>query len=205
MLLVLEFGENACVCTMHEILESINILEHHAPSDDREEVDIVPIRHDGDGVELDSFIERKRLKREVDLLFKRSRKFESKKTLFFVVQQRTEEVLHDIIKANVHRGTTIFTDEWSGYRGLQDEGYIHKTICHTRRFSQVEIDGTTATKITTNHIERVWVELRKTMKHTDLESFERFINLETYRQLKLYNRNNHLNCEMVLRDFAKYG
>ena len=122
---------------------------------------------------------------------------------FFVVVRRTKEVLHDIIKANVRRGTTIFTDEWCGYSGLENEGYCHKTICHKRRFSRFEIDGTTAIKITTNHIERVWVELRKTMKHTDQESFIRFINLETYWQLKLYNEDNHINFVTLLRDFVK--
>lgn len=172
-------------------------------SDD--EVEVVPIRHDGDGDELDEIIHLKQLKREVESLFKHSRKNQSKKTLFFIVERRTKEVLHDIIKANVHPGTTIYTDEWSGYCGLEDEGFSHKTINHSRRFSRVEIDGTTATRITTNHIERVWVELRKTMKHMDKKSFKRFINLETYWELKLFNQNNQLNYEMILRDFAKYG
>ena len=74
--------------------------------DSENDVDVVPIRLDGDGVELDEYIERKRLKREVEALFKHSRKGESKKTLFFIVKRRTKEVLHDIIKNNVARGTT---------------------------------------------------------------------------------------------------
>ena len=139
------------------------------------------------------------------MLFKHSRKGESKKTLFVVVERRTNEVLHDIIKSNVVRGTTVYTDQWAGYDGQEDEGYMHKTINHTRRFSRVEIDGTKATKITTNHIERVWVELRKTMKHMDKKRFKRFINLETYWELKRFGQDGRLNCEMILRDFAAYG
>ena len=169
------------------------------------EVEIIPIHHNGDGEDLDQFIADKRLKREIDTLFKRSRKFKSKKTLFFVVETRTKEVLFDIIRNNVQPKTTIFTDEWKGYFGLDDEGYIHKTVCHKRRFSRFEIDGTTVTRITTNHIERVWVELRKTMKHTDKDSFVKYINLETYHQLKLFHANNDLNFESILRDFGKNG
>ena len=139
------------------------------------------------------------------MLFKHTRKGESKKTLFFVVKRRTKEVLFDIIKENVARGTTIYTDQWGGYDGLGNEGFTHKTINHTRRFSRVEIDGTSATKITTNHIERIWVELRKTMKHMDKKTFKRFINLETYWELKLYSQDGLLNYDMVLRDFAAYS
>ena len=157
-------------------------------SQTEDEVEVVPIRHDSDGDESEEIINMKRLKRDVQSLFKHSRKNQSKKTLFFVVKRRTKEVLHGIIKANVERGTTIYTDQWGGYEGLQDEGYTHKTINHSRRFSRVEIDGTKATKITTNHIERVWVELRKTMKHMDKKTFKRFINLETYWELKLFNQ-----------------
>ena len=180
-------------------------FEAETVPDPENDVEIVPIRHDGDGVDLDEYIEQKRLKREVEVLFKHSRKGESKKTLFFVVKRRTKEVLHDIIKANVARGTTIYTDQWGGHYGLQNEGHTHKTIKHTRRFSRVVIDGTKATKITTNHIERVWVELRKTMKHMDKKTFRCFINLETYCELKLFGQDSLLIWKMVLRDFAAYG
>ena len=169
------------------------------------EVEINPIHHNGDGEELNRFIDDKRLKREIDFLFKRSLKFKSKKTLFFIVEERTKEVLFDIIRNNVQPQTTIFTDEWKGYFGLTEEGYFHKTVCHKRRFSRFEIDGTTVTRITTNHIERVWVELRKTMKHMDKDTFVKYINLETYHQLKLFHANNDMIFETILRDFGMNG
>ena len=65
------------------------------------EVEIILIHHNGDGEELNRFIVDKRLKREIDFLLKRSRKFKSKKTLFFIFEARTSEVVFEIIRNNV--------------------------------------------------------------------------------------------------------
>mgnify|MGYP004552764839 CR=1 FL=1 len=92
---------------------------------------------------------------EIDSLFNQSRKGEAKKTLFFVVETRDAHTLHKIITKYVREGTTIFTDEWLGYQGLDKLGYTHKTTCHKRRFSMFECDQNQVTRITTNHIERI--------------------------------------------------
>ena len=83
------------------IAERLKVETARGDSDD---VDVFTVRHDCDGVDLDMFIERKRLKREIETLFKHSRKDESKKSLFFVVKKITKEVLFDIVKENVARG-----------------------------------------------------------------------------------------------------
>ena len=109
------------------------------------------------------------------------------------------------IRENVIEGSTIYTDEWKGYSGLNDIGYNHKTICHKRRFSRFEFDGNVATSVTTNHIERLWVELRRSLKHMSLEELKKYVWLETYRQLKLYSLKHDDNMERLFKDFSENG
>ena len=92
--------------------------------------------------------------------------------MFFIVEHRDAQTLEKIIGEFVIPGSTVFTDEWAGYNGLAEMGYNHQTICHKRRFSRFIFEDETATRITTNHIERMWVELRKTMKYMKTENLE---------------------------------
>ena len=67
-----------------------------------------------------------------------------------------------------------------------------------------EFDNDNVTRITTNHIERMWVELRKTVKSTRLDQFERFLNLESYRLFHLYN-DHETNFLQVIHDLSLRG
>ena len=82
-------------------------------------------------------------------------------------------------------------------------GYNHQTISHKRRFSRFIFEDETATRITTNHIERMWVELRKTMKYMKTENLEKYLNLEPYRLLHLYGTTQEC-CKKVLQDVGKF-
>ena len=144
------------------------------------------------------------LEREIRTLFSQRRKGLPKKTLFFIVESRDAATLTHIIKKFVEPGSTIYTDEWAGYCNLSSEGFDHKTICHQRRFSRFEWDENAVTRITTNHIERMWVELRKTLKAMSVRDMERYILLEPYRLLNLYKSTNE-NVMKVWSDFAWYG
>lgn len=53
--------------------------------------------------------------------------------LFYVVINRTQRTLHRIIRHHIAPGSTISTDEWRGYLGL-NQWYRHETVCHRRRF-----------------------------------------------------------------------
>ena len=108
-------------------------FEGGAHGDSEDVVDFFRVRHDGDGVDLDEFIERKLLKRERGTLFKHSRTGESKKSLFFVVKRRTKEVLFDIINENIARGTTTYTEQW-GLCWAGKRRFGLKTINHTILF-----------------------------------------------------------------------
>ena len=115
--------------------------------------------------------------REMSRLFSQSRKDRPKKTLFLILPDRKKETLHRIIVENVLPCSTLHTDEWKGYSGLSDIGFVHKTICHKRQFSQFEFDGSVATRVTINHIEGMSVELR-TLKYMSMKDFIKYTWLE---------------------------
>lgn len=45
--------------------------------------------------------------------------------------KRDHETLLPIIQKHVISGTTIITDQWRGYVGLQSQGFTHLTVNHT--------------------------------------------------------------------------
>ena len=144
------------------------------------------------------------LEREIRTRFSQRRKGLPKKTLLFIVENRDAATLTRIIKKFVLPGSTIFSDEWAGYCNLTREGYIHKTICQQRRFSRFEWDENVVTRITTNHIERMWVELRKTLKSMTVAQLEKYIFLEPYRLSKLY-KSTAENVMTVWCDLAWFA
>lgn len=60
--------------------------------------------------------------------------FNPPRARFFVVADRRAQTLHRIILGHVLPGTTIRTDEWNGYNGLNRLGFIHETVNHSRHF-----------------------------------------------------------------------
>ena len=144
------------------------------------------------------------LERGIQTIFSQRRKGMPKKALFLIVENGDAETLTRIIKKFVLPGSTVFTDEWAGYCDLTREGYTHKTICHLRRYSRFEWDENEVTRITTNHIERIWVELRKTLKSMTVAQLEKYILLEPYRLMKLYKSTDE-NVEIVGSDLAWFS
>ena len=144
------------------------------------------------------------LGKDVDMLFSKARKGEAKKTVFFVVEHRDAKTQEMVNGEFVVPGSTVFTDELPGYYGLSAMGYTHKTICHKKRFSRFIFADETVTRITTNHIERMWVELRKTMKAMKIGQFEQFLNVEPYSLIKLFGTVKE-NFETALKDVARFS
>ncbi|KAH7825590.1 putative Uncharacterized transposase-like protein [Monocercomonoides exilis] len=119
----------------------------------------------GKVVEIDEAIWRRRKygkgRRKVQLwifgMIERSSEEEKGKVLLFLVYRRTRNVLLPIIKRHVHAGTEIHSDEWKAYSTLSDNGFVHKTVNHSRRFKD------RFTKACTNVIEGTWSRMRRFM------------------------------------------
>ena len=142
------------------------------PSDDDDSVDIV-----------------QRL-RMVNRMFKQAKDNHPRKALFFMVEDLSHVTLEAIINAHVKRGSMIFSDEWPGYNGLSRLGFRHFKICHKTHFSRFVLDGQNVIRVSTNHIERLWLELRKTTAYMTLERTRETLNIESYRQLRLFNKRD---------------
>lgn len=73
----------------------------------------------------------------------------SRKCFLVAVEKRDEETLLSIIKERILPGTTIVSDCWKAYVNLEKNGYIHKTVNHSKEFVNEEGDHT-------NRIEGHW-------------------------------------------------
>ena len=50
------------------------------------------------------------------------------------VEDRSADTLIPVIKQNVLPGTTIISDCWKAYCRLEEEGYLHQTVNHSKEF-----------------------------------------------------------------------
>lgn len=74
-----------------------------------------------------------------------------------IVEDRTRRTLHTNIVQRVKPGSTIVTDDWISYRGLNSLGFEHVTVNHSvGYFNQ---DG-----FSTGQIDSYWATLRRTMR-----------------------------------------
>jgi len=53
---------------------------------------------------------------------------------FYIVERRDRNTLNLIIQREVLTRTTIVSDEWKSYSSLNDIGYNHITINHSKNF-----------------------------------------------------------------------
>ena len=89
-----------------------------------------------------------------------------------VVPDRTWETLFNEIIKHVAPGTRIYSDSWRAYRGIDKFEYEHFTVDHSKNFVDPQ------TKCHTQHIERLWKELKKPMKRyegTRKENVKRYL------------------------------
>ena len=86
--------------------------------------------------------------------------------------------LHRAIRENVEAGTTLHTDEYQGYRGLNGLFYRHKTVNHSH--------GEYVRKgVSTNSIESVWAVMKRGLHgvyhHASDKHLGRYVNEFTFR------------------------
>lgn len=62
----------------------------------------------------------------------------SNKTHFQCVDKRDKATLIPILKKHVSVGSTVYHDDWGAYRHLDDEGFLHGTVVHSKEFVSKE-------------------------------------------------------------------
>lgn len=77
------------------------------------------------------------------------------------VQQKTIEPL---IKASVAAGTLVYTDEYDIYARLEEWGYGHKSVCHSRGEYARDENGDGFHEVHVNTMEGFWSLLRSWLR-----------------------------------------
>ena len=88
--------------------------------------------------------------------------------------QRT--TLHQEVRQRVEPASEVHTDEYVGYRGLED-AYVHEVINHAEEYVRDHV--------TTNRIENFWALLKRTIKgsYVSVEPFHlhRYLDEQVFR------------------------
>ena len=71
-----------------------------------------------------------------------------------VVEDRTKETLWALIEKYIAPGTIIWSDKWRSYQGLENVGYRHETVNHSKEFKS-------ASGVCTNSIEGSWNAVKR--------------------------------------------
>lgn len=74
----------------------------------------------------------------------------TRKLKLFYVEDRKASTLVPILRQNVHPGSTLWSDEWRGYRGINEFFASHQTVKHAENFVDPE------TGVNTQLIECIW-------------------------------------------------
>ena len=77
------------------------------------------------------------------------------------VQQRT---IKPLIKATIAPGTCIYTDEYDIYGRLEQWGYAHASVCHSRGEYARDEDGDGFHEVHVNTMEGFWSLLRSWLR-----------------------------------------
>ena len=104
----------------------------------------------------------------------------------FVVENRSAQALLPMIRKCVKPGTYVFTDKWMAYWDLRN-GYEYFAVVPEKRFVQYRFyPNQVVIKVTTNHIERMWVEMRKDLRGVKKEEVEQRLPEVPYRLFRLW-------------------
>ena len=116
---------------------------------------------------------------------------------------RKASTLIPIIEKYVKVGSIIFSDKWSAYVTLNQK-YQHYVVVHSRRFVKYNFFGNGfILKVTTNHVERVWVEVRKAIRGVLVKDVEKRVSEIPYRSLVFTGKTHQDKVAALFEDIKK--
>ncbi|KII63844.1 hypothetical protein RF11_14246 [Thelohanellus kitauei] len=92
-----------------------------------------------------------------------------------LVEDRTAQTLHAVISSCAEPGTTIMTDCWGGYNGLDHLGYIHQRVNHRNKFVSPDDRN-----VYTQNIEVTWRYLKEVTSTTSEDDDLRILKIAVY-------------------------
>lgn len=100
------------------------------------------------------------------------------RTIAKTISNTSMQILQSEIQSNVEVGSTLHTDEHSGYCGIANAGYTHETVNHG---SKEYVRG----NVSTNGIESVWAFMKRGLHgvyhHANDKHLNRYVNEFTFR------------------------
>ena len=185
----------------------INLGEDDAVDDVDEEDTAARIPSQAQQVQQERFeidVDMEKLERE---LFGCQDRQERHRTIFVVVPNRRASTLRPIIEKYVKPNTLVFSDGWRAYTCL-DGRFRHHVVEHNKRFVKyVFMPNNEVLKVTTNHIERLWVELRKVLRGVPKSDFQERLPEVPFRLMRItpgMHKQNMLGLIDVLVNIKMY-
>lgn len=81
-----------------------------------------------------------------------------------VVEHSDRETLEEGVECTTLEGTTVYTDEWTGYARLPEMGRGHATVSHVDREWARDDDGDGVREVHDNTLEGIWTGLRNFLR-----------------------------------------
>ena len=89
---------------------------------------------------------------------------QSKQLRLKLIHHTTKEELHGHILQHTSPESCCYTDEWLGYRGIDQQQRNHKTVCHGQKEWARDDDGDGIRENHTNTIEGIWTGFRNYLR-----------------------------------------
>ncbi|MCP4055409.1 MAG: IS1595 family transposase [Mesoflavibacter sp.] len=111
--------------------------------------------------------------------------------------------IEPLIKQVILAGSTIYTDEYSIYNRLPDWGYVHKTVCHSKKEYARDDDGDEINEVHCNSVEGLWSLLRPFLQQfrgVNKKNLKYYVNFFEYTHNSDILKYSGIN---MLRDMVK--
>jgi transposase-like protein len=120
----------------------------------------------------------------------RSNDNKDKKLFMLPIKHRNSINIDYIVNKYINEGTTIYTDCWKGYNNLNNIGYNHKTVNHSKHF----VDP--ITKVHTQSIEATWGAFKRNLMPIHRNKKNIMLHIKEY-QWRRNNKNKNIWMEFL--------
>jgi transposase-like protein len=145
--------------------------------------------HRAKRLKMHSFPRRETATAVMGMLDRESRQVRAK-----VVPNVKRETLQNEILNHVERGSTVYTDGWTGYDNLAAREYIHETVNHVEEYVRGNVH--------TQGIENFWSLLKRGLRGTYV-AVEPF-HLDRYLDEQMFRFNNRATKDNPLTDADRF-
>ncbi|XP_035901823.1 uncharacterized protein LOC118507446 [Anopheles stephensi] len=124
--------------------------------------------------------------------------WETRDIFLELVQKRDATTLHSIIMRHVAPGSTILTDGWRAYNGLENNGYTHAMVNHSENFVHPNDPF-----VHTQSIENLWRWIKPFLRSKGTHRGSLIHYLREY-QLKRSGSNSFINILRAIKDVQEF-